>query len=400
MRTAYFDCFNGAGGDMIVAALVHAGADAEQLRTTLAGLPVEGYRLSIDPVAKQGISAVRFDVTLDPAPQPHRHLKHLLKFLEEAELPDRVRRRSMEAFRRLAEAEARIHGTTVEKVHFHEVGAVDAILDVTGAMLALDLLGIDRVICSPIPVGSGTVSCSHGVMPIPAPATAELLRGVPLATTDEPGELTTPTAAAVLRSVAESFGPMPAMTLERVGYGAGLRDGKTRPNVLRVLIGETVASHDAAEVDEIVVLETSLDDTTGQVMARCVERLLKEGAWDVWTVPIQMKKGRPGFLLSALCEPQWADALEQLIFAETPTFGIRRYSARRSKLRRRHESVETRFGPIRMKVGEADGRATVSPEYDDCRAAAEQGHATLREVQAAAVIAWEKLSGRSPDPEQ
>lgn len=384
---------------MIVAALIHAGADPEKLRTILATLPVSGYRLTIEPIVKQGVSAVRFDVQLDPAPQPHRHLKHLLKFLEDAALPDRARRRSMEAFRRLAEAEARIHGTTVEKVHFHEVGAVDALLDVTGAMLALDLLAIDRVVCSPIPVGSGTVSCSHGVIPIPAPATAELLRGVPLAATDEPGELTTPTAAAVLRSVADSFGPMPAMTLERVGYGAGLREGKTRPNVLRVLIGEAVSSPNSADSEEIVVLETNLDDTTGQVMARCVERLLKEGAWDVWTVPIQMKKGRPGFLLSAMCEPQRADALERVIFAETPTFGIRRHLARRSKLRRRLETVQTRFGTIRIKVGEADGRATASPEYEDCRAAAELHHATLRDVQAAALNTWEKTTGRSADPE-
>jgi uncharacterized protein (TIGR00299 family) protein len=256
-------------------------------------------------------------------------------------------------------------------------------------MIALELLGVEQVLCSSIPVGSGTVICSHGVMPVPAPATAELLKGVPIAATDEPGELTTPTAAAVLTTLAESFGTMPAMTVDRVGYGAGSRDGKTRPNVLRVLIGEVAEGN--ADADEIVVLETNLDDASPQIVAYALDRLLAEGALDVFATPIHMKKGRSGVLLSVLCEPAAAARLERLMMVETPTFGVRRHSARRCKLRRRHDVVETRFGAIRIKVGQGGGVSTASPEFDDCQAAAGRTGSPLREVIAEAQAAWRAL---------
>lgn len=384
MTTAYFDCFSGAGGDMIVAALIDAGADPDALKQKLSGIGVGGYSINIERIRKQGFAAVRFDVRLDESQeQPHRHLKHVVAVIEAANLPGVVEERSIRVFTRLAEAEAAVHGTTVEKVHFHEVGAVDAIIDVVGAVLALDMLGVTRVVCSPIPTGSGTVRCQHGVMPVPAPATAQLLRGVPLAACDEAGELTTPTAAAILTTLADGFGPMPEMTVRSVGYGAGAREGESRPNLLRVLIGEA-AQTDGGDADEVVVLETNLDDATPEMIGHCMERLLDAGALDVYTVPIQMKKSRPGVLLTVLCAGERAAAMERIIFAETPTFGIRRHRATRAKLSRRWETVKTAYGDIRIKIGEHDGVVTVTPEYEDCRAAAIEHGVPLREVMAAA----------------
>jgi len=390
MKIAYFDCFNGAGGDMIVASLLDAGADVETLRRRLAALPVEGYTLSISEMSKQGFAATQFRVDLDATTeQPHRHLSHIRKIIDASDLPALVKGKALRVFTRLAEAEAKVHGTTIEKVHFHEVGAVDAIMDVVGAVLALDLLGVEQVFCSAIPVGSGTVTCQHGVMPVPAPATAELLRGVPLATTDEAGELTTPTAAAVLTTLASAFGPAPAMTLSEIGYGAGTREGHTRPNLLRVLIGETGAP---CETDTVVVLETSLDDASPELIGHCLERLLAEAALDAFATPIQMKKSRPGVMLTVLCEPHRADALERILFAETTTFGVRRHGATRTKMRRRHETVTTPFGEIRMKVGEHGEIRTASPEFEDCRAAAGRHGVPLREVLAAVNAAWASRS--------
>ena len=394
MRIAYFDCFCGAGGDMIVASLIDAGADAVTLSEGLATLGLSGHALSIDKVSKQGFAATRFHVALDDGEkQPHRHLKHVTEILHKAKLPDRVRARSIRIFTRLAEAEARVHGTTVDKVHFHEVGAVDAILDVVGAMWALELLNVERVVCSPIPVGSGTVTCSHGVMPVPAPATAELLRGVPIATCDESGELTTPTAAAVLTTLAEDYGSPPAMTIESTGYGAGSREGQKRPNLLRVLIGEMV-TRDDAEADCVWLLETNLDDATPQIVAYCLDRLLSAGALDAWSVPIHMKKQRSGMTLCVLCRMSDRAAMERIIFAETPTLGIRRSTVERTILPRRHEIVETPFGPIRVKVGARGGIENATPEFEDCSAAAVEHRVALREVVAAAEFAWRRNQRR------
>ena len=387
MNIAYFDCFSGAGGDMIVAALIDAGADADALLRGLSALKIGGYNVSIERVTKQGLAATRFHVQLDgSAKQPHRHLRHVLEILKLSALSEGVRDKACRVFQRLAEAEAAVHGTTVEKVHFHEVGAVDAIVDVVGAVLALELLHIDRVVCSPIPTGSGTVTCDHGVLPIPAPATARLLQGVPLAACDDVGELTTPTAAAVLTTLTSEFGPIPPMTLTAAGYGAGTREGRTRPNVFRVLLGEAVEEH--GDVDQIMMLETNLDDTSPEVVGYCTERLLGEGALEVYTVPILMKKQRPGVVLTVLCEVGKATAMEKILFAETTTFGIRRRTVERTKLRRRFVAVATPFGDIRMKVGEREGVVTASPEYEDCRAAALKHGVALRDVIAASNAAW------------
>lgn len=392
MRIAYFDCFSGAGGDMIVGSLIDAGADAASLQASLHGMGLEGFKLSISKIKKQGFAATRFEVHLDEQHKhAHRHLKHIREILDRANLPERVHQRSNTIFERLAVAEAKVHNSTIEKVHFHEVGAVDAILDIVGACFAIDMLNVDRVLCSPIPTGSGTVRCEHGLMPIPAPGTAELLKDVPLTACDEPGELTTPTAAAVLTTLAESFGAMPAMSIRSIGYGAGTRDGVTRPNLLRVFIGETTNSS-PFDTDQIVVLETNLDDASPQAIAHCMDRLLDAGALDVFTMPIVMKKSRPGTLLTVLCEPTRREEMEAIIFAETPTFGIRRREAARTILRRRFETVQTTLGPIRVKIGESNGgQLTASPEYEDCKTIAAKHNVPLREVIA---IAQQALQSR------
>ncbi len=395
MTTAYFDCFNGAGGDMIVASLLDAGADASRLREGLSSLGVVGYEIFIENITKQGFAATRFDVRLDEtADQPHRHLKHVVEIIIGSALPASVKEKSIRIFERLAMAEAAVHGTTIEKVHFHEVGAIDAIVDVTGAVFALHLLGVDRVICSAIPVGSGTVTCQHGVMPVPAPATAELLKGIPIAATNETGELTTPTAAAVLTTLAENFGPLPPMRIESIGFGAGTRDGQTRPNVLRVMLGSQTneTAIPGTETDLISVLETNLDDTTPEIVGYCIERLLDAGALDAYAMPIQMKKSRPGVILTVLCEAGQVATMERIVFRETKTLGIRRTEARRTKLPRRHETVSTPFGQISMKIATLDDSAQASPEYEDCRAAAKAHDVPIGDVMTAARIAWSSSS--------
>ncbi len=375
---------------MIVASLVDAGADADALKQRLAALNVAGYALAIARVTKSGFAATRFHVNLtDSGGQPHRHLSDITKTIESADLSGSVTAQALRVFQRLAEAEAAVHGCSVEQVHFHEVGAVDAIVDIVGAFIALELLGVDRVVCSAIPTGSGTVRCEHGIIPVPAPATIELLRGVPLADCDETGELITPTAAAVLTTVARSFGPLPAMKVSSIGYGAGTREGQSRPNLLRVIIGEEINDRDG-DADDVTVLETNLDDATPEVVGYALERLLAEGALDAFAMPIQMKKSRCGMLLSVICTPDLADHLENVVFAETPTFGIRRRTERRVKLRRGHEMVTTSFGDIRIKVGRRGDLTTASPEFDDCKAAAATAGVALREVMAEAARAWAK----------
>lgn len=389
MTMIYVDCFNGAAGDMIVAALTDAGIEQEKVLAFVNGLGLTGFAARFERVKRHGISALRFVVDLDATvTQPHRHLSHVLKILDAAPLSDGVRQKAASVFRRLAEAEARVHATTVEKVHFHEVGAVDAIVDVTTAAWCMEALGVTRMLCSPIPTGHGTVHCAHGEMPVPAPATAELLRGVPLAEVDVPEEMTTPTGAAILTTLAGGFGSPPARTVRAIGYGAGSRDSARRANVMRVFLADDSDPGEALLGDEIVVLETNLDDASPQIIGRCVEQLLAGGALDVYTVPIQMKKHRPGVLLTVLCALEEESRLTRIIFSETPTFGVRRTTMSRRKLNRRFETVTTPYGPIRMKVGSTGEVVTVTPEYDDCRTAAMRHNVAIRVVMDAARRAW------------
>ena len=386
MRIAYFDCFSGAAGDMILGALVAAGLDPDALRQDLAKLRLDGYELLIRTCRKQGIAAIQVDVKIT-ADQKHRHLSDITGIIDAADLSESVRRRSRQVFTCLAEAEAKVHGTSVEKVHFHEVGAVDAIVDVVGAVIGIDRLGIDRIVCSPIATGSGTVRCEHGVLPVPAPATAELLVGVPLADCDEVGELTTPTGAAILTTLADAYGPLPAMRISRTGYGAGHRNGRNRPNVLRLILGQDVEPADVR--DQVVLLEANLDDATGEQIGYASQRLFEAGALDVFTTPIAMKKNRPGVLLSVLVLPEKEADCRRIIFAETSTFGLRRRVCVRHKLDRRTETVATRWGDIRIKLGMQDGTVIkIAPEYDDCAAAARRHGAPLRDVMDAALRGW------------
>ncbi len=386
MRIAYFDCFSGAAGDMILGAIVAAGLDPEQLRADLARLNLSGYELDIRPVKKQGFAAIKVDVRVQ-GDHGHRHLHHITKIIDAADLAPAVKEQSTRIFTRLAEAEAKIHGTTIEKVHFHEVGAVDAIVDVVGSVAGLHRLGVDRILCSPIPTGHGTVTCEHGVMPVPAPATAELLVGVPLAPCDEEGELITPTGAAILTTLAGGFGPIPPMTIEKTGFAAGTRDGRRRPNVLRLILGRAVAGPD--EMDEVVLLEANLDDATGEEIGHAVERLFDAGALDVFTTPIQMKKGRPGVLLSVLAPIEREAGCEAIVLRDTSTFGLRRMLCTRRKLERRHETVATAFGDVRIKLGlRGQDIVKAAPEYDDCAAAARRAGVPLRSVMDAALEAW------------
>lgn len=389
MRTAYFDCFNGAAGDMIVGGLLDAGASFQELEKELAKLALPDCRISAEKVKKQGISATQFRVHTGTGAKPHRHLKHITELIAAASLAPAIRDTAIRIFTRLAEAEAKIHGTTIEKVHFHEVGAIDAFIDIVGTCAALNLLGVERIVCSPIPVGGGNIQCEHGIMPVPAPATAELLRGMPIAATQEPGELCTPTGAAILTTLASEFQAMPSMTVSTVGYGAGTREGKTRPNVLRVVIGDAEGMP-SGEFEQVMLLETNLDDATPQVLGYCMERLIEAGALDAWTQPIQMKKQRSAVLLSVLCRPADAAAMEQVLFRETPTLGIRRRPVERRTLPRRIELVNTKFGEIRVKVAMSDLWPTATPEYEDCREAARKHDVPLRAVQAEVMRAWQE----------
>ncbi|HUS46746.1 MAG TPA: nickel pincer cofactor biosynthesis protein LarC, partial [Phycisphaerae bacterium] len=302
--------------------------------------------------------------------------------------PPRAAKRARDIFTRLGRAEAKVHNIDVERVHFHEVGAIDSIMDIVGSCLALEMLGVDRVICSPLPVGKGVVRAQHGLLPVPAPATAELLVGAQTVESSLQAEALTPTGAAILTTLSESYGPMPAMEVSAVGYGAGTRTEGEMPNLLRVCLGRPSGDGDA---DTVVELSCNLDDCTGEIVGAAIESLLTGGALDAWAAPIVMKKSRPAYMLCALCDPCDAPGIERMLFTQTTTFGVRRRLCRRSKLRRRHETVQTPYGPIRVKVGSlADEEITAAPEYSDCLTAAQSHHVSLREVMRAAVQATHK----------
>lgn len=388
MRIGYFDCFSGAAGDMILAAMIDAGCDAEVLADIIRRLQLPEVALHTERVKRHGIAATHVRVEVGPAAQKkHRHLHHIVQIIDAAGLPPRVAQRAKDIFQRLAEAEAFVHNSTIEKVHFHEVGAADAIVDIVCAAAGIDLLGLDELHCSPIPTGNGTVRCEHGIMPVPAPATARLLIGVPLAPCEEMGELTTPTGAAILTTLATRFGSLPNMKMTAIGCGAGTRDSETRANILRLMVGEVAT--DAATSDTVLVLEAQLDDVNGQVLAHACEQVLRAGALDAYITPIMMKKGRPGHLLTVLGHPSDHERLEGLLFRETPTLGVRRYTAQRAKLAREHQSVQTPNGAIRIKIGRQNGEVIQAwPEYEDCAAVAAAANRPLREVQQEALRIW------------
>jgi uncharacterized protein (TIGR00299 family) protein len=376
---------------MTLGALIDAGVDPWPIRAGLdsLGLPI---KLHVEKVRKGGFAATQVWVEA-PEEHEHRHLPDVEGILRRGRLTESQRDLALRIFRRLAEAEAAAHGMPLEKVHFHEVGALDSIADIAGVAIGLDLLGAGRITSRPVPTGTGMVKCAHGLMPIPAPGTAELLKGVPLAPSPVKAELTTPTGAAILTTVVQEWVETPAMTVERIGQGAGQRDFLEHPNLLRLFVGTAADAANPAERDQVWMLETNLDDVPAEVIGYCFEQLFAAGALDVFTVPIQMKKNRPGVLLSVLAAESALPALEAILFRETETFGIRRHPVQRSKLRREVVIVETPWGPVRGKRGWREGGPNVfSPEYEDCaRVAREQGVA-LREVYDA--VKW-KYEGNS-----
>lgn len=398
-RHLHFDCFSGISGDMMLGALVDLGLDPAELEKGLRGLPIGPLRLSAEKVDRSGITGTKVHVEVDeePRPRPDRekehphghsyhapHLKDIIAKVEAAGLAPRVTQRAVAAYRLIAEAEAKVHGAAVEKIHFHEVGANDAIVDVAGAMLGVELLGIESFSASAVAVGSGTVQCAHGLMPVPVPATAELLRGLPTRPGGVEGELTTPTGAAILRVLAgDAVGRLVPIEIERIGYGAGSRRIPGHPNHLRLFLGRAAAASSALPVktEEILVLETEIDDMSPEVSGHLMDRLLAAGALDVQFSPVQMKKNRPGQRLRALATPARGDRLAEIIFRETSTFGLRVTRAERLCLERRSGAVQTPLGPIAVKLGLWDGRVLkVSPEYESCRAAAEAGGRPLIEI--------------------
>jgi len=393
MTIAYFDCFAGAAGDMIVAALLDAGVDLEVLRAELGKLALPQCDIQAQKLSRGGLSATKFTVTSEASEQPTRHLSDILSIIDGASLAPRAAERARAIFTRLAQAEAKVHDTSVEHIHFHEVGAVDSIMDIVGACIALEMLGADHVCCSAIPLGSGTVKCEHGTLPIPAPAAAELL--VSAKTNDAPlsGEVTTPTGAAILTTLSEGYGPPPAMQLDAVGYGAGSREAGEVPNVLRVMVGRRDAD---GQTDGVCEISANLDDCTGEVIGATIEALLSAGCLDAWATPIVMKHSRPAWMLSAMCRPGDVERAEQIVLRETTTFGVRKRWLERTRLQRRFETVETPYGPVRMKVGQlGDETLTASPEFADCVSAAEAHHVPAREVLAAAQLEYRRQKARS-----
>jgi len=417
MRIAYLDCFSGISGDMFLGALIDAGVSPKLLEETVAALDI-GARLKISKVVRGGISATKVDVYANGEKDlprevfweqqehnhahehshshehshEHRHehgrtLTEIRHIIEKAAISSTAKATAIEIFEALGQAEAEIHGTSIDQVHFHEVGAVDAMVDIVCAAVGAESLAVEEWVCSPLNVGGGTVKCAHGTLPIPAPATLNLLRDSPVYSSGPQVELVTPTGAAIAKTLSARFAPFPAMKIEKAGYGAGTRDFPEHPNLLRITIGETEPTDRAnTSNDRIMVLEANLDDLSPQVLAYAMERLLAEGALDVFSVPVQMKKSRPGALLTVLAKMEDANRLTKTIFAETTTLGVRRRKEQRLTLSRRWETVDTTWGPVRIKIANMNGSiSNYAPEYEDCRTLAEAQHVPLRTVMQEAI---------------
>lgn len=381
MRIAYFDCFAGASGDMILGALVDAGLSLEHLKQELSKLKLSHYQVLAQKSVKHGLAGTQIEIRVDQSYHQHhsRHLQDIQTIIAESDLQESVKAQSQAIFKRLAQAEAKVHMTDIEKIHFHEVGAVDAILDVVGAVAGLAALGVKRVYCSPLHVGSGTVRCQHGTLPAPAPATAELIQGKPVYSSGVVGELLTPTGAAILTTLSSAFGTMPAMIVEKTGYGAGKSDFSI-PNLLRVFIGDE-SKIGSYETEMVAVIETGIDDMNPQIYDYLMAKMLKMGALDVLLKPVQMKKNRPAILMTVICAVEAVGKFADIIMRETTTIGLRWRLENRIKAKRKILEVQTPYGIIRCKVAAAtENIINVSPEYDDCKRAAADNNIPLKEV--------------------
>ena len=377
MRCAYLDCASGISGDMTLGALVDAGVELGAIQRGIDSLGLPSCRLFAEEVKRRGFRALKVSVQHEPE-HVHRHLHHITEMIDGSDLSARQQDLAKRIFTRLGEAEAKVHGTTIQKVHFHEVGAVDSIADIVGSAIAWDLLGVDRVICSAIPTGQGKITIAHGTCSVPAPATAELLTGIPLAPAATEAELTTPTGAAIVATLVDEFGPLPPMRIEAIGYGAGDADFQEHANILRLMVGQ---SDDMSSSDQVCLLETNLDDTSGELVGHACSLLLEEGALDVYTTAIQMKKNRPGIMLSLLCNAADMERLRTILFRETLTLGIRHQRIARYKLNRTAHTVETEWGGVKgKKIHMPNGSVAFSPEYESCRSVALANQVSLQSV--------------------
>ncbi len=386
MNIAYLDCASGLSGDMTLGALVDAGVSLEALQAGIDSLKLPGCKLVRTDVKKQGFRASQIVVEYEPE-HKHRHLPHITALIDGSILTERQKDLAKRIFGKIAVAEAKVHGTTIDKVHFHEVGAIDSIADIVGAAIGWDLLNVDRIMASAVPTGNGFVQIAHGRCSIPAPATAEILQGIPIAASNVQAELTTPTGAAILASLVDSFGPLPAMIIDRIGYGAGQRELPGQPNLVRLLVGRIEEPAPASET--IWTLEANLDDTTGEMIGYATSKLWEAGALDVFCTAIQMKKNRPGVTLTVLCQANDVPKLEKVLFCETTTFGVRRWPVSRHTLPRKAHAVFTPLGEI---VGQLallpGGTSSFAPEFEACRNIANERNVALREVYQAALAAF------------
>ena len=398
MRTLYFDCFAGASGNMILGALIDAGVESRELEEKLRGLNISDFDLVINKVDRSGISSTHVEVKV-PHEHVHRHLHNIEKIIDDADLTETVKAHAKIIFNRLAEAEASVHGIVVEKVHFHEVGAMDAIIDIVGACIGFEMLGIEQFTCSKIHVGSGFVNMAHGKFPVPPPAVSKLLTGIPIYSTEIEGELTTPTGAAIISTLCDSYGIIPEMTVEYTGYGAGTRTYEKFPNTLRLLIGESVQGAIIAtglKSEKLILIETNLDDISPQILGFVMERAFVLGALDCWFTPIQMKKNRPATKLSVLCSPDLRADISAMLFAETTTLGLRVNEIERECIEREIVSVQTEFGAVDVKLGILNGNVVnVMPEYDQVKAIATEKDVPFQRVSEAAIAASKEVNAEA-----
>jgi hypothetical protein len=393
MRGLYLDCFSGVSGDMMLGALVDLGVPLGHLRRALGTLPVRGFALRSRRAAFAGLAGTKVDVVLSDRRQPERRLPEIRAIIMKSRLSPAVQDKSLQVFGRLVRAEARVHRIAADKVHLHEVGAVDAIVDIVGTMIGMEALGWPRVVCSPLHVGRGLVSMAHGTFPVPPPAVTELLRGRPVYATHVEGELVTPTGAALVTTLATDFGVLPPMRLRKIGYGAGTRRYENHPNLLRAMYGDLL--NEGAVRETVVVMETTIDDMNPQIYGHLMERLFAVGALEVFFTPIQMKKNRPGTMATVIVPQRCLDIAAEVIFRETTTIGFRYLPMGRYEMARRFETVRTPYGPVRMKVSVHNGEVMqATPEYEDCRALALRNDVPLKEVQRAAVAAHQSAARR------
>ena len=384
MEIAYFDCFSGISGDMILGSLIDLGLDIEYLKNEFKKINLSGYEINAEKIKKRDISCIKVNITVKDK-QKHRSLKEINALIDKSELNPEVKKKSKDIFLKLAKAESKVHNIDIDKIHFHEIGAIDSILDIIGAVIGLDKLNLKKIYCSTIPVGRGFVKSAHGKLPIPAPATSELLKGIPTYSTKVEGELVTPTGAAIITSLTNNFGEMPLIQIEKIGYGAGKSDFD-HPNLLRIFVGESLENYDT---DVVNVIEVNIDDMNPEYYEVVFEKLLKNGALDVYLTNIQMKKNRPGIKLSIITPLEITNQLTDIIFNETTTFGIRIYKTHRKKLFVEKVKVKTKYGEITIKIGKTkDEIKLISPEYEDCKKLAQENNVSLKEIYELAKLSY------------